>query len=86
MKKKYSRIAEVRARYGNCSTRTVDRGVQQGIIAPPDISTAFVSGTTSCSTSTTWSVRRALRQPRIPLGVAGGQRKAPQHHRAPAKA
>ena len=36
MKKKYRRIAEVRARYGNCSTRTVDRGVQQGIIAPPE--------------------------------------------------
>ena len=36
MKKKYSRIAEVRARYGNCSTRTVDRGVQQGVIAPPE--------------------------------------------------
>ena len=36
MKKKYSRIAEVRARYGNCSTRTVDRGVQRGVIAPPE--------------------------------------------------
>jgi hypothetical protein len=36
MKKKYSRIAEVRVRYGNCSTRTVDRGVQRGIIAPPE--------------------------------------------------
>jgi len=36
MKKKYSRIAEVRVRYGNCSTRTVDRNVQLGLIAPPE--------------------------------------------------
>jgi hypothetical protein len=36
MKKKYSRIAELRARYGNCSTRTIDRAVERGIIAPPE--------------------------------------------------
>ena len=33
---KYSRIAEVRNRYGDCSTRTIDRGVAEGIIAPPE--------------------------------------------------
>ena len=73
MKKKYSRIAEVRARYGNCSTRTVDRGVQQGVIAPPKISTAFVSGTTSCSMSTTRGVNRVPRQPHAPLAAAVGR-------------
>jgi hypothetical protein len=36
MKKKYSRIAEVRKRYGGCSSRTIDRNVQLGIIAPPE--------------------------------------------------
>ena len=35
-KSKYSRINEVKARYGNCSTRTIDRGVQEGVIAPPE--------------------------------------------------
>jgi hypothetical protein len=34
--KKYSRIAEVRKRYGGCSSRTIDRNVQLGIIAPPE--------------------------------------------------
>ena len=36
MKKKYSRIGEVRKRYGDCSTRTIDRNVQLGVIAPPE--------------------------------------------------
>jgi hypothetical protein len=34
--RKYSRIAEVRKRYGDCSSRTIDRNVQLGIIAPPE--------------------------------------------------
>ena len=34
--KKYSRIAEVRKRYGGCSSRTIDRNVQLGIIALPE--------------------------------------------------
>ena len=40
-KSKYSRINEVKARYGNCSTRTIDRGVQEGVIAPPEYLRGF---------------------------------------------
>ena len=43
-KSKYSRINEVKARYGNCSTRTIDRGVQEGVIAPPEYFAASASG------------------------------------------
>jgi hypothetical protein len=40
-KSKYSRINEVKARYGNCSSRTIDRGVQEGVIAPPEYLRGF---------------------------------------------
>jgi hypothetical protein len=80
MKKKYSRIADLRARYGNCSTRTIDRAVEQGIIAPPE----YLNGIRIWDNELLdeYDAKRPQGSPpppRAPLAAVGGRRKQPQH-------